>query len=324
MHISDMDTEKDTVLTDACDIDTEEKRTDLYSSGLCAEFDNFFGGFELQSVNSVSGIRGSGKSIVLQNLANYHYLEHKNTVLYANIEMAQITVRQRLLSMISQVPHCDIRRGLTDIQKRTVEEAKARFFYKNNESLQTALIAFREEGVEAGKKSLESCAKKDEKMLFLDDAGLTVSKLDFYIKSIKKKHDLKLVCVDYLQILKDTNKDKGVPDWLGQTLIAVQLKEIAKRENIAIVTATQIHTDGGTKRALAIEDSLDLSLKFFTEINPTTGEKTNMLKFYMAKARDSEARNFYADLDWNTLTLNYNADQSLGFEDQERKDINKA
>jgi len=324
MNISDMDTDKDSLLEDAVETEVTTEKEEMYTSGLCATFDEFFGGLALQSISGISGIRGSGKSIILQNLANYHYLTHKNTVLFANIEMSKLSVRQRMLSMISSVPYSDIRRGLSDIQKITVEKSKARFFYKNDYSLQDALIAFEDEGIEAGKKALGNCNKKDEKLLFLDDAGLTVSKLSYYIKAIKKKHDLKLVCIDYLQIVKDSSKEKGVPDWLAQTLIAVQLKEIAKRENIIILTALQIHTDGGTKRALAIEDSLDLSLKFFPEIDPKTGEKTNVIKFYMAKTRDSESRNFFADIDWNTLTLNYNANQAVEFEDQERKDISKA
>jgi len=307
---------KDTV-TDAIDAEYENDECELISSGFSDFYDEEAGGFAYGELIVVGGERGSGKSIITQNLTNHHYLEHRNTVAYFNIEMSKANVAKRFLAQIASVPYNDIRRrSLTTRQKITIESSKASFFYKPCSDIDRLITELSQEVIDFrqftdGLKDLE---RNEHKYFNIDDASLTMEKLEQTIARLVGEHDLRFVNVDYINIIKDGGtKDQ---DWLIQQRKAERLKEIAKAYNIVLLTPYQIHSDGSAKRAKAIEDSVDRSFKFFPKINQETGLPESDIKVYQAKARDNEPFPFYVGMQWDYLKLRKEVSNS--FEDKER------
>lgn len=304
LQISDIETESKDNIADAIESDYEDDILEVYTSGFSSKFDEEVGGFASQELIIIGGERGSGKSIITQNLCNYHYEVHKNSVAYFNIEMTKSNVRKRFLSMISGVPYASIWRGtLTDIEKRSIEMAKVRYFYEETDIRATALANFFEhKDKDLLKQDLKFAPKNKHKYFFIDDASLTMTKLDYIVTRLKKQYNLGLIVVDYINIIKDNISSKE-QDWLVQQKKAEHLKEIAKKHDIILVSPYQIHTDGSAKRAKSIEDSADRSFKFFTQINKETGLKDSLIRVYQSKARDNEEFPFTIGMNWQTLTI---------------------
>lgn len=324
LRLGDIETTSNDTIVDAVDIDSEEDALEVFTSGFSKKFDEEAGGFASQEFIIIGGERGSGKSIISQNLANYHYEIHKRSVAYFNIEMSSANVRERWLSQLSGVSYSAIKRKTTtDIQKMAIEIAKAKFLYQDTEQLHEVISEYKDcLDKDLFNNRLKYCKRNEHKYFFIDDASLSMTKLDYIITRLKQQHDLGLVVVDYINIIKDDIRSKE-QDWLIQQHKAEHLKEIAKKHDITLISPYQIHSDGSAKRAKAIEDSADRSFKFFAKIDPSTGLKDRIMQVYQSKARDNSEFPFSIQMNWDTLTLE-DAPENTEFDTTERKGLRQA
>lgn len=289
----------DDSVVDLLDVEVEEEQSKLYTTGLCQEFDNREGGFSTGELVLMGGIRGSGKSIITQNLTTFGYSEHEISSAYFNLEMSPTNLNRRFLSSITQTAYNLMKLKMTEAESMTLLRAKARFLYQNNEALQYTFDNAKTLK-DLNIRLKNECQANDHKLTIINDGGLTMTKLEQHLMKLKDQCDLKLVGLDYLNIIKDS--EKSSQDWLVQQKKSERLKELALRYDIILITPMQIHNDGSAKRAKAVEDAADRVFKFFPKINEQ-GNQGNLIDVYQAKARDNEAFPFQLKMDWHTLTL---------------------
>jgi len=285
-------------LFDAGEIDFFPKPDDfkLFSSGLSTEYDTANGGFGTQELILIGGRRGSGKSIVVLNAAR-HRFEQNNTVAFFSIEMRYKEVHDRLLSQISGVPFLDIYKNiLTDKQKWQIAKSKFDSFYKPSERINDLLFDLEtkknyDKFSEVLKR--EKLELKDHRLFIIDDPSLTINRIDHYCNTFQSKYpDFTMSIVDYLNIIKHDEQK----DWKTQIAMADNLKLIARKRDLTVVSPYQIDSSGEARFAKGILDSADRSFTFMPA--DTKGEVENKLEMHTTKIRNGRAMSFEVGMDW--------------------------
>ena len=98
-----------------------------------------------------------------------------------------------------------------------------------------------------------AAGKLSEASIFIDDTpGLTVLELRAKCRRLKAEHDIGLVVVDYLQLMRGTNLGKQANREQEIAHISRSLKGLAKEMNVPVIALSQlsraVETRGGDKR----------------------------------------------------------------------------
>lgn len=314
--------ESDETVFDPADLPiTASEMVKRLPSGL-DPFDAVNGGFAPGELILIGGRRGTGKSIFALNLLRNYYHKYDFSVIFFSIEMPKTEVYNRLLSIISGVPNADIVKNvLTDEQKLQIIEAKAREFYDTNNP---QVIEFldklhtRTDPVEAIEDELKYLPRLPKQFFIVDDATLSISKIDYYISLLqqKSKAPIMAVCVDYLNILSDPEADSEV-DWKTQNNLAKQLKTLARQHQMIVIAPNQIDATGKARFAVAIEDHIDCALKFLPSASQ---KKAGILPIFIDKMRNGrDDFEFQMLVDKDTLQLK-NLDEVADIDEEEEDD----
>ncbi|MCA1980095.1 MAG: replicative DNA helicase [Calditerrivibrio sp.] len=172
--------------------------------------DNIIIRFRPQNYIIIAARPSVGKTALALSIM-YNIAKHTNDkMLFFSFEMSKNEIIARLLSMITGIQ-------VTNIidNKLTIDDWK-----KINEA--TALI---------------------EKMnlFIIDDASLTVDDIYAIVGNLNKNKDLKLVVIDYIQLIPHKEIKKNREEKISE--ISRQLKRIAKKENIPIIALAQLNRD---------------------------------------------------------------------------------
>ena len=90
--------------------------------------------------------------------------------------------------------------------------------------------------------ALDSATNISSSKLIIDDTpALTVSKMRNKCREFKKKHDLRLVVVDYLQLMGVEGNEKTQKEKVSE--IAGELKALAREMNVPIVVLSQLNKE---------------------------------------------------------------------------------
>ena len=224
----------------------------IYPSGLSAEFDAINGGFATQELILLGGRRGSGKSIISLNLAINRFLEG-NTVAFFTIEMRYKEVYDRVLSIMSGVPFLDIfRNQLTANQRVQIAKAKFAQMYKSSAEVDMLLTE-----LETSKdfKTFDKRIKivkpelTDHRLFMIDDESLTLNRIDHYCNMFSSKYpNFNMTVVDYINIIKHDDQK----DWKTQITIADNLKSLARKYDVTMISPYQIDASGEARFAKGI------------------------------------------------------------------------
>ncbi len=180
------------------------------------DLDHKLFGFHNSDLVILAGRPSMGKTALALNLAinacTSLYNRHKNepnppSVGFFSLEMSAEQLSTRLLSMNSNVDGTSIRSG-------KLSEASYNSLRQNAEALSS--LPF-----------------------FIDDSGaLTISAIRTRARRLKRKHNLSILFIDYLQLISsNTRKDNRV---LEISEITMGLKSLAKELNIPIVVLSQL------------------------------------------------------------------------------------
>jgi replicative DNA helicase len=184
------------------------------------DLDRRLGGLHDSDLLILAGRPSMGKTSLATNMAFNIARAHKRgrrpdgsegtiaggVVGFFSLEMSAEQLAARILSEASEVPSEQIRRGdMTEGEfRRFVDAAKA----------------------------LESCP------LYIDDTpALPISQVAARARRLKRTHGLDALFVDYLQLLRGSNKDNRVQE---VSEITQGLKAIAKELNIPVVALSQL------------------------------------------------------------------------------------
>lgn len=171
------------------------------------ELDKLLGGFQNSDLIIVAGRPSMGKTALALSMARNTAVEYKNPVALFSIEMASVQLLIRLLSAEAKIDQQSIRTG------------------RINEYDNQRII-----------KALGDLSKAP--IIIDDSAMLSLMELRAKCRRLKIEHDIKMVVIDYLQLIKPPKADSREREI---SLISQGLKQIAKELNIPVVAIAQLN-----------------------------------------------------------------------------------
>ena len=176
------------------------------------DLDNMLGGLQNSDLVILAGRPSMGKTALATNIAFnaakfYSSEEEKGSVVMFSLEMSAEQIGLRILAEQSKIPSDKLRKGeLTENDSIALSET-----YKDIHNL---------------------------KFFFDDSPNLTVSELRSKLRRYKNNYNIKLVLIDYLQLIKpEGNKDNRVNE-LSE--ITRNLKQLAKEFDLPVVSLSQL------------------------------------------------------------------------------------
>lgn len=168
------------------------------------------GGFFPKTLNVFAGQVNVGKSIVLGNIATNMLLSEKN-VLLISLEMSEFMYSKRISTQLTQIPHNSL--------KTFTEELKQQ--------------------VSHIKRNLESRLVVKE----YPPKTVTVRQIDSFITKLKHKgFKPDIIVVDYVNLIQPVSKNLNSYESVKE--ICEQLRALAFKYNLPVVSATQVNRSG--------------------------------------------------------------------------------
>lgn len=250
-----------------------------------ATFDKITNGLKAGELMIIAGSSGTGKSILMHNIAVNAYLGNNNplitipenaddsgkNILYFSLEMPKESQERRIDACMSGLYHTHIRDGLLS------EEDKQKYL-----------------------RTLKFQSKYKKEFHIVDlPKGATTREIELKfveIESSKFKPDL--VVVDYLGIMKPNNEADDA-DWLALGRISAELHEFARIYSTSVITGSQVNrpkdvtkVDYSTNR-IARSDMIPTNANIILQIGNREDEdvRTDM-PVYIIKMRDGERGSF--------------------------------
>lgn len=172
------------------------------------ELDEITNGLHAGQMVIIAARPGVGKSTLGLDIARAASIQHGLCSAFFSLEMTKTEIVMRLLSAEAQVPLNDIRKG------RMSDENWSRIARK------TAEVA--------------------EAPLFIDDSpNLTMMEIRAKARRLKQRHNLKLVIVDYLQLM--TSGKRVESRQLEVSEFSRQMKLLAKELDVPVVALSQLN-----------------------------------------------------------------------------------
>ncbi len=251
---------------------------DLYeskgSAGISSGFpdlDEMTTGFHGGEMIVIAARPAMGKTSFAMNIVEHVAMVDKNPVAVFSLEMSSEQLVQRLLCSLAKIDMKKMRGG---------------FLGKND----------------FHKITHYACQLRDAPIFIDDTPGISINELQAKARRLKQQHDIKMIMIDYLQLLKapDIGKRDGREKEVSE--ISGGLKGIAKELNIPVIVLAQLNRNpdartGGTpkmsdlRESGSIEQDADLvSLLmrdlYYAENDEERAEKEGLAKLIIAKQRN--------------------------------------
>jgi RecA/RadA recombinase len=277
---------------------SNDELTERIPLGINANLDYKSGGFQTTDLIMIGGKRGSGKSIVACNIACNQY-EIGNVGLFFSIEQPGHEIFERMLSILSGVPHENIRnRKLSESDLLTLAKTRAKFF-SEYESILSDFSSHKDFNKFEKELTTTKKLKENSQIIIVDNHRLTISDIDLHLHKTKAKFGerLKVAVVDYVNqiVLPEVVEAESQYNWMGQVELSKKLKDLARKHNVCIVTPYQIDKTGEARFSKGLLDAADAS--FILE------PIENGITFKTTKSRSFAAIDFSSKMDWNTLRI---------------------
>src|SRR6266705_343499 len=235
------------------------------------DFDKLTSGLHSSEMIVIAARPSMGKTALAVNIAEHAAIEVKLPVAIFSLEMSAQQLVQRMLCSRARVNLAKTRDGFL---------AEADF-----------------------PKLTHAASKLAEAKIFIDDtAGLTILELRAKARRLKAQHDVRLIIVDYLQLLRSTSRRAQDNRQLEISEISAGLKGLAKELKIPIVVVAQLNRQpearsGGKPRLSdlresgSIEQDADLvgllvRPEIYEEDEEARAEKAGEAEFIIAKQRN--------------------------------------
>ncbi|MFT5833708.1 MAG: replicative DNA helicase [Cognaticolwellia sp.] len=188
-------------------------------SGFTA-LDRITSGWQPSDLIIVAARPGMGKTSYTLAVARNAAMDFGKGVAFFSLEMSNVQLVQRLISMEAEIPGSKLRSGqLEDYEWQQLNSA---------------------------------IEKLSEAPIFIDDTpGINVFELRAKCRRLKMQHDIQMVVIDYLQLMTGGSDQKGNREQ-EISMISRSLKGLAKELNIPVIALSQlsraVETRGGAKR----------------------------------------------------------------------------
>ena len=173
-----------------------------------SELDDLTNGLHSGQMIIIAARPAVGKSTLALDFARAAAIKHKLTTAFFSLEMSQTEIVMRLLSAEAQVPLNHIRGG------KMTEEDWSRVVRKT--------------------------AQVSEAPFYIDDSpNLTMMEIRAKARRLKQRHDLKLVIIDYMQLMSSGKKVESRQ--LEVSEFSRQIKLLAKELEIPVIALSQLN-----------------------------------------------------------------------------------
>ena len=229
------------------------------------DFDNLTSGLQPSDLIIIAGRPSMGKTALALNIASNAAFESKTGVAIFSLEMSRLQLGTRLLGSDAMIDASRIRKG----------------FLQDDDHL----------------RLIDSANRLSELPIYIDDSsGLSALELKAKARRLKKRYDIGLIVIDYLQLMQSRKSSESRQ--LEISDISRSLKALAKDLNIPVVAASQLNRkveDRPNKRPLladlresgAIEQDADLILFIYREyLYNQTEENKGKAEIILAKHRN--------------------------------------
>lgn len=181
------------------------------------DFDVKTAGLQPSDLIIVAGRPSMGKSAFVINMMEYCAIEEKIPVAFFSLEMSKEQLVQRLLCSHARVDAHKVRTGFLSTQDWP--------------------------------KLTTTAGKLSESPIFIDDTpGISVLELRAKARRLKSHHDIKLICLDYMQLMRGSssnmeNRQQEISE------ISRSLKALARELSVPLIAISQL--------SRAVESRLD-------------------------------------------------------------------
>jgi replicative DNA helicase len=174
------------------------------------EFDRMTSGLHPAEMIVIAARPSMGKTAFAMNIAEHVAIQEKLPVAVFSLEMSSQQLVQRLLCSRARVNLKKVRDGFLG---------------------------------ERDFSSLTSAASKlaEAKMFIDDSAGLSILELRAKARRLKAQHDIRLIVVDYLQLLRSTSRRGQDNRQIEISEISGGIKGLAKELNLPIIVVAQLN-----------------------------------------------------------------------------------
>jgi replicative DNA helicase len=189
------------------------------ASGFTA-LDRVTSGWQPSDLVIIAARPAMGKTSYVLSLARNAAVDFNIPVAFFSLEMSSVQLVTRLVSAESEISSEKLRSG--NLRNDEIQQIHTKI------------------------------QKLAEAPIFIDDtAGLSVFELRAKARRLKSQHDIKLLIIDYLQLMSGGGENKGNREQ-EISMISRSLKSIAKELNIPVLALSQlsraVETRGGDKR----------------------------------------------------------------------------
>ena len=263
--------------------------------GICNAWDGTAKGLLPGELLLIGGKRGSGKSVISANICAAQYCMGLIAP-YFTIEMNGDETRTRMFSILSGVDQTKLKQQKLqgpELVKALITRA---YTVENAPEIPADLSDF--STVIAYDEEL---SKLDEKLelIIIDDRDLSLSVIDLTLGQLTNKYGalVSMGIVDYINVVRSDEANSAVDnlDWKIQMVLSQNLKNIARKFNLPIVSPYQVDGSGEARLAKGLLDSVDFAY--------TLNKLGNYIALNCAKARGGEEINYNTYINWKALKI---------------------
>jgi replicative DNA helicase len=252
------------------------------STGLL-DLDNTISGLINGDLIILAGRPGTGKSAVAGNIAA-NVASDEQTVAIFSLEMPSENVMTRIIARESRINSRQLRSG----------------FIQDTQWPPT----------------INAAGNISKWPLFIDDAcDITISQIRAKARKLKKEHNLSLLIVDYIQLIRPSGKQESREQAVAD--ISRTLKKIARELNIPVLALSQLNRQlesrndkhpilSDLRESGAIEQDADIIIFLYRDELYNKSEdnlKRGIIEFQIAKHRNGETANIEAIFEAKTQAI---------------------
>lgn len=186
-----------------------------------SEVDRLTSGLQKSDLIIIAARPGMGKTSYVLSLARNAASDFKKPVALFSLEMSNVQLVQRIISLEAEIPGHKLRTG-------KLEEEEWKILNDTIEHL-------------------------SEIPIFIDDTpGINIFELRAKCRRLKMQHDIQLVIIDYLQLMSGGGDNQRGNREQEVSMISRSLKALAKELDVPVIALSQlsraVEVRGGTKR----------------------------------------------------------------------------
>jgi replicative DNA helicase len=228
------------------------------------DLDNLTAGFQNNELIVLAARPSVGKTAFALNIARHVVVEEGHPVLFVSLEQARVELAERLLCCQARVDSHKLRRGHLNTEDET--------------------------------KILEAGSVLSEAKLFIDDTpGQNMLRIAANARRLKKRHDLRLVIIDYLQLIDPDDRRESRQEQVAG--ISRRLKFLARELKLPVLALAQVNRSSEDRQdhrprlsdlreSGAIEQDADTVMMLHRPDYHEPGQQEGLVEVIVAKQRN--------------------------------------